>query len=62
MQHVELTSEELEVMREVLRHCIGDMDMEVFRTDSHDYKAMLKHRREVLERVMEKLSKEPVAA
>lgn len=62
MQHVELTSEELEVLRELLRHSIGDMDMEVFRTDSHDYKALLKHRREVLERVVEKLSKEPVAA
>jgi len=31
------------------------MEVEVLRTDTHDFKAMLKHRREVLEHILAKL-------
>ena len=62
MQNLSLSPEESEILRDVLRHLIVDMDVEVFRTDTHDYKEMLKHRRELLERVFEKLSALPAAA
>lgn len=62
MQSLSLSPEESETLRDVLRHIVDDMDVEVFRTDTRDYKEMLKHRRELLERVLEKLSALPAAA
>ena len=62
MQYVEFTAEEAEILHEVLEHGMTEIDMEVFRTDTHDFKTMLKHRREVLERVMAKLAAAPTAA
>ena len=62
MQKVEFTFEEIEVLREVLQHGLTEIDVEVFRTDTHEFKAMLKRRRTVLEQVFSKLSAVPVAA
>jgi hypothetical protein len=62
MQHVDFTSEELEVLRELLQHITTEMDVEVFRTDTHDFKTMLKHRRDVVERILAKLSSAAVTA
>lgn len=61
MQNVELTNEEAEVLRELLRHHVAEMDVEVGRTDTWDFKMMLKHRREVLEKTLSKLE-QPVPA
>jgi len=62
MQNLEFTTEEEEVLKEVLRHCIDEIDIEVFRTDTHDFKQMLKHRRALLEHMLLKLSAAPVPA
>lgn len=62
MQNFEFTSEELGVLREVLQHSISEIDVEVFRTDTHEFKEMLKRRREVLERLLGKFAASPVAA
>jgi hypothetical protein len=62
MQHVDFTSEELEVLRELLQHITTEMDVEVFRTDTHDFKTMLKHRRDLVERILAKLSSAAVTA
>ena len=59
MAMLELSDEEVEVLREVVAHVIGEMNMEVFRTDTHDFKQLLKHRREVLERVLTRLEPSP---
>jgi hypothetical protein len=59
MQSIEFTTEESEVLRELLQHKLDDADVEMFRTDTHDYKEMLKHRREVLQHVLSKLSYAP---
>ena len=56
MQYLEFNSEEQEVLRDVLEHAIAEIDIEVFRTDTHDFKQMLKHRREILEGVLRKVS------
>lgn len=62
MQSYEFTSEELEILRDVLRHAASEMDLEVARTDSHDFKVMLKRRRDILDHVLTKLGSAPVAA
>jgi hypothetical protein len=56
MQNLEFTAEEQEVLRDVLEHSIAEIDVEVFRTDTHDFKEMLKHRRKVLENITSKVS------
>ena len=61
MQRLELTSEQREVLRDTVKHAVADMAIEVFRTDSHDFKEMLKHRLMILEQIAGKLEL-PVAA
>ncbi len=62
MQKLEFTPEELDVLRDLLQHYLNDIDVEVFRTDTHDFKAMLKHRRETIEHNLSKVSTAPVGA
>ncbi len=62
MQTIEFTAEELEVLREVLQHGLSEIDVEVFHTDTHEFKEVLKHRRDILERLLGKLPVAPVAA
>lgn len=62
MQTLEFSPEELEVLRQILHHELNQMDVEVFRTDSLDFKQMLKHRREILEHLTAKVSNVPVSA
>jgi len=62
MQTLELTPEEIEVLREVVQHCTSEMDVEVRRTDTREFKEMLKHRREVLAHILAKLPGAAVAA
>ena len=61
MQSVTFSAEETEVLREVLRAKIDELDVETIRTDSHDFKLKLKHRREVLEHLLARFSAIPVA-
>ena len=62
MQNLEFTAEEQEVLKDVLRHDIDEIEIEVFRTDTHDFKQMLKHRRALLEHMLSKLSATQVPA
>lgn len=62
MQSFEFTAEELDVLRELLRAKIAEMEVETFRTDAHDFKQMLKHRRDLLEQMLARVSKLPMAA
>jgi hypothetical protein len=57
MLNTELTVEETEVLREVLRQHLKEMEIEIDRTDTHDYKVMLRHRRDLLRSVLNKLAK-----
>ena len=60
MQTIEFTMEEVEELREMLRHKIEEVNLEMFRTDTHHFKQMLKHRREVLEHLLAKISCAPI--
>ena len=61
MQAIEFTAEQIEVLREVLRHKIAETDVEMFRTDTHDFKQILKHRRELLQELLSNISRVPVS-
>jgi len=56
MHSIDFTPEELDILREVLQHKMEEAGVEMFRTDTHDFKQMLKHRQEVMEHILAKLS------
>jgi hypothetical protein len=56
----EFTEEEIETLRELLDHEINQMDVEIDRTDTRDFKMMLRHRRDLLKSALQKLSPVPV--
>ncbi len=62
MQNLELAPEEVEVLQEVLDHERNELDVEIFRTDTHDFKVKLKHRREIVDQIMSRLSALQMAA
>jgi hypothetical protein len=62
MQYQEFSPEEQEVLNDLLQHGIAEIDIEVFRTDSRNFKQMLRHRREVLEHLLAKLTPVPIEA
>jgi hypothetical protein len=59
---MDFTTEELELLREIVRHQLGQVAVEVFHTDTHDFKELLKHRQVVLEGMLHKLERVPVTA
>ncbi len=62
MQNLEFTPEEHEILEEVLRHQMQELEIEVARTATHDFKEKLKHRRQVLLALTAKLAARPVAS
>jgi predicted DNA-binding protein (UPF0251 family) len=62
MQTVEFTMDEIEVLREVLQHKIEEAGIEMSRTDTHNFKEMLKRRRQLLDQMLNKVSSVPIAA
>lgn len=62
MQTIELSAEEREVLHDVLEREFKEIDVEVFRTDTRDFKELLKHRRMVLEGLLLKLAAAPTPA
>lgn len=62
MQTIEFSAEEVELLREVLQHKADETDVEMFRTDTHDFKEKLKHQRAIIEQILAKLSHAPLVA
>jgi hypothetical protein len=56
MMHIEMSVEEADALRQVLEHQVEQMDVEIDRTDTRDFKKMLQHRRDVLKQILGKLS------
>ena len=59
MFNTEFTNEEMEALRELLEHEINSMDVEINRTDAHDFKVKLRRRRDLLRSAMGKLNAVP---
>ena len=62
MQKLELSPEELDLLRDILQHALSEIDVEVFRTDTYDFKALLKGRRQLMEQILSKLPAMPVVS
>jgi hypothetical protein len=62
MQKIELTTQEMETLRELLEHQLREIEVEVFRTDTHDFKEKLKERRTILNHLFDKVGGAPVSA
>ena len=58
MYHLELTGEEMTVLRETLDNHLEEMRVELSHTDTHEFKKMLKHRLELLEHIESRLNPE----
>ncbi len=52
MFHLELNAEERELLREILDGCASDLRMEIAHTDRQDFRARLKRRKDVLNKVL----------
>jgi hypothetical protein len=60
MSSFELSDEEQDLLGQVLRHALATLQIEIHRTDHFDYREQLKHRIEVLQRILAK-AEEPIA-
>ena len=52
MLHLALNDEEQRVLTEILENALGDLRMEVSETGSSDSKKMLKHREEIIIKIL----------
>jgi hypothetical protein len=57
-----LSAEERELLQNVLQETISDLRMEIADTDSHDYRAMLHHREDLLKLLLGRLAADVDAA
>jgi hypothetical protein len=53
---LDLTVDEIDVLRHVLESYLSDLRMEIADTDSFDFRKMLKHRKQVINKVLDGLS------
>jgi acetolactate synthase small subunit len=58
MVRVELTTEEAKELHEILDNYLSDLRMEIVDTESHDFRAMLKKRKDFIERLLQQLKPE----
>lgn len=60
MLDLQFNAAELKLMREILERELREIDVEVFRTDSHDFKAILKQRKALMEALLGRFSEDLV--
>lgn len=56
MTQLDLTKEEQDTLKDVLENYLSDLRQEISATDLHDFKEMLKTRKEVVTKVINALS------
>jgi hypothetical protein len=62
MQYMELSAGEIETLRELIERRLAELEIEIDRTDTHDFKENLKRQRTMLRQVTAKLARTPVTA
>lgn len=55
MVKIEITPEEAEQLHSILDSYLSDLRMEIVDTEDHDFRTMLKGRRDLVQRVMDQL-------
>lgn len=58
MKQINLSTEEREMLSEVLQSYLADLRYEIADTDTYRFKTMLKHRKEVMSNVLKTLEME----
>ncbi|MCX7717327.1 MAG: hypothetical protein N2111_02845 [Candidatus Sumerlaeaceae bacterium] len=61
MVKIELTAEEQAALIETLEQAIPDLRSEIVKTESHPFREQLKHRKEILIKVLEDLKQAQAA-
>jgi hypothetical protein len=56
MAQLECTSEEADVLQQVLQHRLAALEVEIHHTDHAEFRRLLRHRRDVLHGLMGKLA------
>lgn len=56
MVNCRFSSEQIELLRDVLERELREIEVEVLRTDSHNFKAILKRRKAMLEALLGKVA------
>lgn len=56
MTQIDLNKEEQEILKDVLENYLSDLRQEISATDLHDFKEMLKARKEVVTKVLNALT------
>lgn len=56
MAQLECTSEEADVLQQVLQHRLAALEVEIHHTDHAEFRQLLRHRREVLNGLVAKLA------
>ncbi|MFW6060587.1 MAG: hypothetical protein ACODAQ_10425 [Phycisphaeraceae bacterium] len=55
MPRIELTDEQTAILADLLHNTISDLGMEIAATEQMDFRDQLKHRRDVLHQVLDRL-------
>jgi hypothetical protein len=55
MVRIELTSQEAEELRSILDDYLSDLRMEIVDTEGHDFRVMLKKRKDLVNRLLDQL-------
>src|SRR5260221_5795526 len=55
MVRIELTSQEAEELRSILDDYLSDLRMQIVDTEGHDFRVMLKKRKDLVKRLLEQL-------
>ena len=58
MVKIEVTSEEAEKLSSVLEDYLSDLRMEIVDTEHHDFRKMLKERKDLIERLLSQLKEQ----
>lgn len=61
MTNVEFSHDELDLLREVIEQAVHEVETEISRADSIDFKHMLKLRKEGMEHILRKLEEVPAS-
>jgi len=62
MLHLDLTDEEAQMLRGLIENCITDLRGEIWHTDGHNYREMLKAQEALLKKMLHHLEAELVPA
>ena len=58
MLQLDLSTEDVDTLRETLKTALSDLRYEINDTDAHDYKVMLRQKQSVLEKVLAQLDRD----